>query len=121
MLHQGVLVRAGTGAQQTWQARLTRCRSGGSFQLLFRKLPESGLPKLSLVLGIPGINTASSCDGPMCFVPELVAASVYHFDLKSASDPDPFIADSLPYVITQPCPVVNRHFRHIYMKPLHAC
>ena len=34
-----------------------------------------------------GINTASSCGGPTCFVPELVAGSFYQFDLSSASDP----------------------------------
>jgi len=62
-----------------------------------------------------GINTASSCGGPTCFVPELVAGSFYQFDLGSASDP--FTADSWQYVSTQPAPVVIQHFRHAYETP----
>ena len=65
--------------------------------------------------GFSGINTASSCDGPTCFVPELVAGSFKQFDLGSASDP--FTADSLQYVSTQPALVVIQHFRHAYGTP----
>jgi len=65
--------------------------------------------------GFSGINTASSCDGPTCFVPELVAGSFKQFDLGSASDP--FTADSLQYVSTEPALVVIQHFRHAYGTP----
>ncbi len=59
-----------------------------------------------------GINTASSCEKPTCFVPELVAGSLHQFDPGSASDP--FTADSLQYVSTQPALVVIQPFLHAY-------
>jgi hypothetical protein len=67
-----------------------------------------------------GINTASydaSCKEPTCFVPEHVASSVYRFDPGSASDP--FTADSLQYVSTQPAPVVIQH-ECVHLKFLYA-
>ena len=47
-----------------------------------------------------GINTASSCEKPTCFVSELVVGSSYQFDPGSASDP--FTAHCLQYASTQP-------------------
>ena len=54
-----------------------------------------------------GIITASSCEKCTCFVPELVAGSLCQFDPGSASDP--FTADTLQYVSTQPA-LVRLHF-----------
>ena len=56
--------------------------------------------------------TASSCEECTCFVPELMASSLYQFDSGSASDD--FSADSLQYVSTQTALVVIQLFLHAY-------
>ncbi len=48
-------------------------------------------------------------------MPELVAGSLYQFDLGSASDP--YTAHSLQYVSTQPALVVTQHSLHAYETP----
>ena len=66
-----------------------------------------------------GINTAPTCHGSICFVPELVAGSaaisLQTIDISSASDL--FTADSLQCVSTQPALVVAQNFLHAYKNP----
>lgn len=64
-----------------------------------------------------GIHTAPSCKKPthICSVPELVACGFYQVDLGSAADP--YAADSLQFVNTQPASVVIQDFDNAYENP----
>ena len=59
-----------------------------------------------------GINTASTCEKSICFVPELVAGSLCQFDPGSASDPFTARGSQLQYVSS-----LTQRFLHAYATP----
>jgi len=105
MIFQNAEQSEKTCVKMLWLSNHCVCQAARPQEAPLLSEHDGDQAKPTQLSGFSGINTASSCDGPACCLPALVAGSFQLFDLGSVSDP--FTADSLQYVSTQPAIYCN--------------